>query len=378
MGGSIVAARAKGANDMERVRAAIGQSATLSLIIASIITAFLYLFSTPLIAGLYPNAEQAVIDEAVSYMKAYSLSLPPYAVFCVFFSCFRSLGDAKSSLILTIVINAVHLIGSYIFINLLGLSALGSALSFLAARVIGMAFSLVWLFLKRVNLSMKIRHFFVFDRKTVRDIALLGVPFTFEQLLFQGGMLLVQRYLTSLPTSALAAHSIASSLFNLYYAFAYALTAITGAVCGQCVGAGRIELARTYAKRFVFIGRWILLASLIVIMPLTPLIMNLYSPAQEMRSAIMIALAIGAIPMPLLWCDGYILPAATRTAGDATFTSVISLLALFAGRLALGYLFTIPMGLGIWGVWIGQAAEWIIRSVTMRTRIRGDSWIKQT
>ena len=117
MGGAIVVARAKGANDPERVRAAIGQSANLSLILASVLAFFLYVFADKLIVFLYPNAEDIVINSAVTYMKVYVLSFPVYAVFNVLFSSFRSLGDAKSSLVLTIVINVAHLIFSFIFIN---------------------------------------------------------------------------------------------------------------------------------------------------------------------------------------------------------------------------------------------------------------------
>ena len=376
MGVSIVVARAKGAGNMERVRSAIGQASTLIAFISLIITVLLYVFSEPLIVSLYGSADEKVILQAVSYMQAYSLSLPPYAVFCVIFNSFRSLGDAKSSLMLTIVINLMHLLFSFIFINILHLAALGSALSYLAARGIGMVFALIWLLRKSSHMFMRLKHFITFDRSIIRETMTLGIPFSFEQLLFQGGMLLVQRYLTQLTTTELAAHGIACSLFNLYYAFAYAVTAITGTVCGQCVGAKRIDLVRKYARDFVLIGRFVMLFAILLIMPLTPMLMNLNSPAEEARSTIMIALAIGALPMPILWCDAFILPAATRTAGDATFTSVISLAALFVGRLGFGYLFTIPLGLGVAGVWLGQTVEWLIRTIVMRIRINTNHWIK--
>ncbi|MBQ3080035.1 MAG: MATE family efflux transporter [Clostridia bacterium] len=376
MGVSIVVARAKGSGDMDRVRAAIGQACTLIAFFSIVITVGLYVFSEPLILSLYGAADPLVIEQAVSYMEAYSLSLPPYAVFCVIFNSFRSLGDAKSSLILTIVINVIHLIFSYIFINILQLAALGSALSYLAARGVGMVFALIWLFRVNGHMYMKLKHFVRFDKSIIRETMALGVPFSFEQLLFQGGMLLVQRYIAQLTVTELAAHGIAGSMFNLYYAFSYAVTAITGTVCGQCVGAKRIDLARKYTREFVLLGRFVMLFAILIIMPVTPLVMNLYAPAPEARATIMIALAIGALPMPILWCDGYIIPAATRTAGDATFTSVISLLALFAGRLAFGYLFTITLGLGVAGVWLGQTVEWLLRMIVMRMRLRTDKWIK--
>ena len=48
---------------------------------------------------------------------------------------------------------------------------------------------------------------------------------------------------------------------------------------------------------------------------------------------------------------------------------------MFIGRLALGYLFSIQLGFGIVGVWVGQLVEWLLRAVVMRMRIRTDKWI---
>ena len=245
MGGSIVIARAKGSGDPERVRRAIGQSATSCLLCGVVIAAVMVVFGGSIIRFFYPDADQTVIDAGISYMHYYAYSFIPYSFFCVVFQAFRSLGDARSSLILTIIINSVHLIASFIYINLMHLGATGSALSYLTARLIGFAFSLVWLMRPHSGVGMRFRYFFHFDKQIARDISLLGIPFSIEQILFQGGMLLVQIYLSRLSTTALAAQGIATSIFNLYYAVAYAVTAITGTVCGQCVGAKSSWLAAT-------------------------------------------------------------------------------------------------------------------------------------
>lgn len=376
MGGSIVVARARGANDPERVRAAIGQSANLSLIVSTVLAAVLYVAAEPLIQFLYPDAAEIVIESAVNYMKVYVLSFPFYAVFNVAFTSFRSLGDARSSLVLTIVINVSHLIFSFIFINHMHLATLGAALSYLTARILGVIFGFIWLFRPHSGIGMRVRYFFRFDLSIIKEIRVLGIPFAFEQLLFQGGMLFVQRYLSRLTTPELDAYSIAASIFNLYYAFAYAMTAMAGTVCGQCVGAKHIDLARKYAKNLIWVGRWVMIFAIVVIMPLTPLILNLYGPSEAARPIVFISLAIGALPMPLIWGEGYVIPAATRTAGDATFTSVISLVALACGRMSTGYVLAIVLGLGVPGVWLGQMMEWIIRAIVMKKRISTDKWIR--
>lgn len=376
MGGSILVARAKGANDPERVRTAIGHAMSVSFMLALSLTVVLYIFSEPVIRLFYSAAEEDVILTASEYMKIYVLSFPVYTLFNVIFNSFRSIGDSKSSLILTIVINSVHLIFSYLFINVIGLATVGAAYSYLAARGLGLAFALVWLFRRKSGIFMKARHFFRFDKSMLRDIGVLGVPFAFEQMLFQGGMLLMQMYLARLTTVELDAYNISVSIFFLYYAFAYSMTTMAGTVCGQCVGAKKMELARTYCKNLVWVGRYVMIFAILILMPLTPAIMNLYSPAAGMRKVIFFSLAIGALPMPLIWGEGYVIPSATRTAGDVTFTSVFSLATMAIGRMAFGYLFTIPLGFGVMGVWMGQFIEWLIRAVVMTKRLDTDKWIR--
>ena len=88
------------------------------------------------------------------------------------------------------------------------------------------------------------------------------------------------------------------------------------------------------------------------------------------------AVAIGALPMPLIWCDAFVLTTVTRSAGDSVFATVISLTALLLGRMAIGYVLTIALGIGIWGVWLGQLFEWVFRLLVFRRRFKGAAWIK--
>ena len=79
--------------------------------------------------------------------------------------------------------------------------------------------------------------------------------------------------------------------------------------------------------------------------------------------------------MPLLWCDGNIPAMVLRTAGDSVYTGIVSVSALLLGRCILGYTLTIPLGLGVPGIWIALVFEWLVRSIALRLRFRGDQWL---
>lgn len=376
-GGTILVAKARGSGDEERVRETIGQTILLTVSVAALVCAAFLLLGEPLVLLLYPKAEPLLLEYAIEYLTLMSLSYIPFALFNAIFSVFRGLGDAKSSLVLTIVINTVHLLMSFLLINLLDMGVTGSGLSYLLARVVGAVVAVVWMFKVRNTVRLKVRYIFRFARKIQADIIKLGIPLAVEQILFQAGILLTQVFIATLPTATIAANGIANSAYGLLNAVAFTFTTIVTTVCGQCIGARRFDLAEQYVRSFIKAGRWVLLIAVLIITPLMPLILKLYSPSEQALPLIYTALMIGAFPMPLLWCDANLPGAAMRAAEGAAYVTGVSLVAMWVARVGLGYVLTITLGWGIAGVWAGLVMEWVLRIAMLRPRMRNGKWLEK-
>lgn len=374
-GGSIVIARAKGRGDESGIRTAIGETICLCGVVALAFGGLLFAFSEVLIGVLYPRAEPLLVEYSIRYMRLMCVSFIPFSVFNVIFYAFRSTGDTRSSLFLTVCINTLHLLCSFLFINGLQLGVTGAGLSYIVARAVGAAVALVWLLKVHNEYHIRVNGLFHFSKDITSQIVQLGVPIASESALFQGGMLLVQIYLAYLTTIDLAAHGVANSVFGLFLSTGNAMTSFTTTVCGQCYGAGQYDLTRRYCRKIIAAGRVVMLAVTVVFLSASPLLLKLYSPTENALPTIWKCLFIGSIGLPIIWCDGYVTPMALRSAGDATFSTVVSVGALAVGRIVIGYLLTIVAGLGVPGVWIGMMCEWLIRAVLMRRRIRGDKWL---
>ncbi len=375
IGGSIVIARAKGHGDGHGIRHAIG--GTIAMCGATAVTLCLVLIALAgiLVNLLYPAAEPLLIDYSIHYMRLIAISFIPYAIFNAVFNTFRSLGDTKSSLLLTVVINVVHLVCSFVFINMMNLGITGAGLSYIVARVIGMTLALVWLLGIHNEFHVRIKHLLHFSKRITREIISLGLPIASESALFQGGMLLVQIYLARLTTTDLAAHGVANSILQLYNVTGNAITALASTVCGQCFGAGLYLMVRKYCQKFVAAGRFVMLATCVIVVPLLPALLYLYQPSAQATPIIYTCLLIATVGMPTIWCDGYVTPMALRATGDVMFSTIVSVVSLFIGRIAVGYVLTIVLGLGVPGVWLGMMLEWLVRAVLLRLRIRGDKWL---
>ena len=375
IGGSIVVARAKGHGDDHGIRHAIGGTIALCGATALILCCGLLVLANLLVNSLYPTAEPLLIEYSIRYMRLIAISFIPYALFNAIFNAFRSLGDTRSSLFLTVVINVVHLVCSFLFINIMKMGINGAGLSYIVARVIGAVLALAWLLFVHNEHHMRPSHLLHFSKRITREVISLGLPIASESALFQGGMLLVQIYLARLTTTDLAAHGVANSILMLYGVTANAATALASTVCGQCFGAGEYALVRRYCQKLVAVGRMILLVTCAIIVPLLPLLLMMYNPSLQAKPIIYTCLMIATIGKPLIWSDSYITPMALRAAGDVMFSTVVSVASLFVGRIAIGYVLTIVLGFGVPGVWMGMMIEWLIRAVLLRRRIKGEKWL---
>ena len=343
--------------------------------VALVLGGAMYALAEIIVGALYPQVEPLLKQYAVEYMRLMCISFIPFSIFNAIFNIFRNLGDTKSSLMLTLVINIAHLLLSLLFINGMGLGVTGSGLSYITARVIGMILALVWMLRVHNEYGVRPHHFFHFNPAVSKDIFSLGMPLAVESLLLQGGMLIVQIYLARLTTTAMAAHARANALLSLYNTTTSALVALTSTVCGQCYGAKRYDLVRRYGTNLIRVGRFAMLLTVLILYPLTPLLLKLYSASPESASIVYVSLGIAAAAMPIIWCDGNIPAMMLRVAGDSVYTGIVAVAALALCRCALGYVLTIAAGLGVPGIWISLVVEWAVRAVAYHVRLRGDKWL---
>ena len=323
---------------------------------------------------IYPAAEPLLVEYSIRYMRLIAISFIPYALFNAVFNSFRSLGDTRSSLFLTVVINVTHLVCSFVFINIMKLGIDGAGFSYIVARVIGAALALVWLLFVHNEHHMRPGHLLHFSKRITREVIALGLPIASESALFQGGMLLVQIYLARLTTTDLAAHGVANSVLMLYDVTGNAATALASTVCGQCFGAGAYVLVRRYCQKMVSVTRIILLATCSIIVPLLPLLLKMYNPSVQALPIIYTCLMIATLGKPTIWSDSYVTPMALRAAGDVKFTLAVSMSSMWVCRVALCYLLCYYFGFGIEGVWYAMYADWVARILFFTVRFVRGKW----
>ena len=378
-GGTVVVAQYKGQGQEEKIRESAGHTLVLTFLIALVFCILTIAFASPLVHLLYGNAESLVLSKSVTYLVGVSASLILYSIYTGIFAIFRGLGESKICLYLTIVINLSYFVFSFLFINLLHWDIMGTIAALILARLLGACFSIYYLFIRRDRLlHLRRCDLTRFNRQIFGDMIKISIPFSLEQVFLYGGSILVQKYMVELGTNSIAANADASSLFSLICSAPLAVGNLATTVIGQCIGADKRELARSYCMKLVHLGTIMILLSMVVFLPFMPLLIGLYHPTADLSAYVYRLLPLALIPMPFFYSLSNVMPYVLRSAGDATFASVVSLITMWVVRVGAGYLAAIPLKYGLEGIWVCMALEWAVRSILFFIRYKGNAWLSKS
>lgn len=376
-GGTIIVAQYCGKGDAEETRHAAGQVMLATVVIATISSILLMIFAFPLVNLLFGSAEDVLKQKAAQYMIGVAASTIPFAFYASAFGSLRGVGDTKTCLRLTVVINVLHLLGSLLFINVLKMDIIGTAVSLIIARIIGGLYAIYLFTSKNGRLGVNFRDIIKVDWKKQVSIIKMGIPFALEQLFFNGGSLIVQSYMVPLGTAAITANSIANSAVSVLYSPTQAVGTLATTIVGQSIGAKDTIQAKKYGKSMHTFGLIVSLLTAVIVIPVLPFILSIYHPSPEVYPIIYNLILIAAAAMIFFFSMSYVTPSVLRSAGDANFASFVSLIIMWIARVGCGYIFAIPLGYGVYGVWISMGIEWAMRSIIFAFRFKGSKWLKK-
>jgi putative MATE family efflux protein len=375
-GGTVVVAQFKGHGDEREVpRAAAGSIASVFLLALGIGVTII-VFHEPVLHMIFGKAEPDVFANARIYLIGSCASYCGIAAMEGVCGALRGVGQTRSTLALSIIMNITYVLLNLLFINALHMGVLGMVISINASRYLAAACAIVYLSKWDNPVHFKFETLFKFDPKMLKKIFFIGLPFASEQMFFNGGKILTQTFVVSLGTSAMATNAICNSLSSLFMIPGNALV-ITGiTVVGQSVGSRNISDARKFVRSFIWVSSVSFVLMAAVILPLLRPILSLFHPPGEIIPDITTIIFINAAAQAALWSVSFAMPAFLRASGDSIFTSVVSLLTMWLIRVSLGYVLGILLGFGILGVWLAMNFEWSVRGAVFLLRYRGEKWYR--
>ncbi|MDY6317019.1 MAG: MATE family efflux transporter, partial [Oribacterium sp.] len=253
-GGAIVCSQYIGAGDIKRANAAARQVLVVVLTISSALTFVCELLNRPLLRLIFGQVEPDVMHYAVIYFLFTGFSFPFMGLYQAGAAFFRSGGDSKFPMQISIISNILNIIGNYIFIFICGWGVAGAALSTLLSRIF--CALVVLAALRRPVRPIVVKNYLSIrpDFNMIQKILTIGIPAGIENSMFQFGKLAIQSSVSTLGTTSIAAQAMTVIFENLNGIAGGAIGLGLMTITGQTIGAGRREEAKYYVLKLMDIG----------------------------------------------------------------------------------------------------------------------------
>jgi putative MATE family efflux protein len=248
-GMSVLVARFTGAGDKDRVDRTVYQAFVTALGISLLIMAPLGYFLAPSLLDLV-NARPEVQVGALPFLRIMFLFSSGMLVFYMLSGALRAAGDARTPMVLGVVMTVLNLVLNVVFIRGLGpVPAFGTAGSAIGTSIAsgGIAvYSIVQLWRGKWVVGFPHGRGFGPDWGIIRALFRFGLPSGIQGIAMNIGGVLMLSFIGSLAQSAAAQAAFAvgySQLFSLITWTSIGLMGAAAAVAGQSLGAGKPERA---------------------------------------------------------------------------------------------------------------------------------------
>lgn len=373
-GGAVVMGQYLGQNKHEKANRAVNQLILFTALFAICIMIGLYLARNLILHRVFGAIEANVMEASKTYLLIVSASIPFIALYNAGAAVFRTMGNSKVPMYLSMMMNAINVGGNAILIFGFGMGVAGAATSTLVSRVIS-AVAIILLLCSPEHLLHLERPFsFKLDFGMLKKIAYIGIPNGLENGMFQLGKIMVLSMITGFGTAAIAANAVSNIIatFQVLPGMSVGMAVIT--VCSRCVGAGDYEAARYYTRKILKLVYILIIVFSVTTLVALPGIMHLYNLSDDAMTFTKQIIWYHGICCMLIWPEAFTLPNTLRAASDVKFCMILSIISMWVFRIAFSYIIAVRMGMGVLGVWIAMTIDWAVRAVLFIIRYRGKRW----
>lgn len=373
-GGAVISSQYIGHRDKKSACKTANQLSIVVLAAGVLIMLLVLAADRAILSLVFGAIEPEVMENAVIYFLISGLSYPFLALYNAGGALFRSMGNSKITLQVSLVMNLVNIVFNSVFIFGFQMGAAGAALGSLIARAV--AAVVINLLLRNQNLDV---HYTKWERPflhmdTVKKILYIGIPSGIENGIFQLGRIIVVAVIAGFGTTQIAANAVANNFDGIGCIPGNAMQLAMITVVGQCVGAGDYKQAEYYVKKIMkisFVAFAIWDGLILLTLPWT---LQIYALSEATMKLAKILIFIHDGMAIFLWTPAFVLPNALRAGNDVKFTMGISIFSMFAFRVATSFVLGAHFGMGAVGVWIAMIIDWIFRTTLFVWQFCSKKW----
>lgn len=376
-GTTVVVARQWGEKDYDTIGHTLVQSIIISIVASAIIVIPCLFLKEPILRIFLGGNSADALALAVEYFGIILLGVPGFIIYLVVAGAFRGVGDTKTPMFVAAISNVLNIVLSLVLIfgwgpvKPMGIAGAGWANTI--SRWASMILILAMLKLSHGGISKaRIRSFKVrFD--LIRRIFKVGIPASLEQLVMQGGFLMMQTVIASMGTVALATYQVVTNINSMAFMPVTGLATAATAMVSQTLGAQDLRRADMAAWQNVYTGVAAVTFTGILLVVFANPLMHMYSSDPAVLQLGISCIYILALVEPFMGVNN-VISAVLRGAGDITYVLITSFIGIWGFRLLTTLALYHWFNLGLQSVYYAFLADFGIRTLMYWIRLRKGKW----
>ncbi len=373
-GGAVVASQYLGRRDTASANDAAKQLFLLSMVVSTLLLIICLPVRRNIILLIFGSLESDVLVNSTTYFLYILLSLPFLASYNSCAALFRSMGNSKVSLIVSTLMNIINIGGNAYFIFGLHLGVTGAGLATMLSRMVAAIIMVVLISNKQNIIFIHKIWKFEWHWDKVKKILQIGIPTGIEGSVFHIGRLMVQGFIASFGTVALAANAIAGSVSSMANIPGGAINMASITIIGQSLGARKPDQALHYGKWLLLLTYLSMAMMAIPIFIFAPQIVHIFNLSAEASILASNIIRTAMIATALIWPIAFTIPNFLRAAGDVKYTMIVSMFTMWVFRVGCSYVLAFHFTMGVYGVWFGMYIDWVFRGMLFATRFARGKW----
>ncbi|MDO4523001.1 MAG: MATE family efflux transporter [Eubacteriales bacterium] len=340
------------------------------------------------LTGLVPGqilriftSDAAIIGEGTRYLRLIRYTYPFFAVTQVLLATMRSVEIVRIAFYLSIQSFFVNCGINYILIygnfGAPEMGIAGAAIGTLTARILECAEVLWYVFVKETRLRMKPGDYLHTDRELSRDYRRIVTPLLIGQGSWGLNTAMQTVVLGHMTAAAIAANSVAATLFLMVKSAAVGASSTASIVIGKAIGRGDLKRVQTDAvtmqKLFLTIG---MISGALLFILRIPILncYNLSDETRQMANTFLIILSVVYIGM------SYQMPVNSgiiRGGGSASFVVKMDMISIWCIVIPLSFFMAFVVKASPAVVVCCLNADQIFKCVPAYIKVNHGNWIKK-
>jgi len=367
-------AQAFGAGDSRSCGRWVWQGLYALLPVVLVWFALVAILFAPLLRLLGPSPELQRL--ALEYARIRMLGMPAVVAAVVLTSFFRGLGDTRTPLAVTVVVNILNAAATYGFVfGRFGLPALGVAGAGVGTALAQWTYASVLLVV-----FLRGRAYAAYgaaparpDLRAMARFARTSAPIGGQWILDMASFAVFSTILARMGNDQMAASQAMIQLLSLSFMQAYGISIASGVLVGRYVGRRDLEAAERSHRSSMTLGIALAAAVALLFLSVPVPLLRMFTDDSNVLALGRPLLALGAI-FQLVDAVGIIAGGSLRGAGDTRWPFVVQTLLAWFARLPIVYVAAIVLEGGIFGAWLGELGYVIILGSAWLLRFRAGAW----